>query len=104
MTMPGLDYFAASLILAEICDVNRFGSDKKLVGWAGLAPRVHQSGGRTVYGGLAGAGTGLFVGFLVEAAQAAIRSDERFKLFYQCWSACKGCKKAFWPFLMRCFV
>jgi len=37
-------------LFAEICDINRFSSDKKLVGWAGLAPSVHQSGDKTVYG------------------------------------------------------
>ena len=36
MTMPGLGCFAASLLVAEICDIERFGSDKKLVCWAGL--------------------------------------------------------------------
>lgn len=34
MTMPGLDYFAASLLVAEICGIERFSSDKKLVSWA----------------------------------------------------------------------
>ena len=32
-TMPGLDYFSASLLVAEIGDVNRFSSDEKLVAW-----------------------------------------------------------------------
>ena len=34
MAMPSLGYFAASLLVAEICDINRFTGDKKLV--AGL--------------------------------------------------------------------
>jgi transposase len=34
MTMPGLDYFSASLLVAEIGDINRFRSDKKFVAWA----------------------------------------------------------------------
>jgi transposase len=49
MTMPGLDYFAASLLVAEVCDISCFSSDKKLVSWAGLAPGVHQSGEKAVH-------------------------------------------------------
>lgn len=36
MTMPDLGYFAASLLVAEICDIDRFTSDKQLVSWAGF--------------------------------------------------------------------
>jgi len=62
MTMPGLGYFAASLLVAEICDINRFSSDKKLVSWAGLAPGVRQSGDRTVGGRITKQGISSFVG------------------------------------------
>ena len=44
MTMPGVDYYAAMVLLSEIGDVHRFNSDEKLVSWVGLAPQVHQSG------------------------------------------------------------
>ena len=44
MTMPGVDYYAAMVLLSEIGDVHRFSSDEKLVSWVGLAPQVHQSG------------------------------------------------------------
>ncbi|MGC8940399.1 MAG: IS110 family transposase [Candidatus Bathyarchaeia archaeon] len=94
MTMPGLDYFAASLLLAEICDIDRFSSDKRLVGWAGLAPSIHQSGDRTVYGRVGRGGNRLVRWVLVEAAQAAIRSDERFRRFYERYASRKGCQKA----------
>jgi len=29
MTMPGIGYFAASMLVAEISDTNRFSNDKK---------------------------------------------------------------------------
>lgn len=48
MTMLGLDYFAASLLVAEICDINHFSSDKRLVSWVGLAPGLRQSGEKLV--------------------------------------------------------
>jgi len=44
MTMPGVDYYAAMVLLSEIGDVHRFGSDEKLVSCVGLAPQTHQSG------------------------------------------------------------
>jgi len=94
MTMPGLDYFSASLLVAEICDINRFSSDKRLVSWAGLAPSVHQSGERTVFGRVGRHGNNLVRWVLVEAAQAAVRSDERFRMLYERYASRKGCQKA----------
>jgi len=44
MTMPGVDYYAAMILLSEIGDVKRFASPEKLASWVGLAPQVHQSG------------------------------------------------------------
>ena len=52
MTMTGVGYFSAMLLLAEIGDINRFSSDKKLASWAGLAPSVRQSGEKTWVGGV----------------------------------------------------
>jgi transposase len=94
MTMPGLGYFAASLLVAEICDINRFTSDKKLVAWAGLAPGVHQSGDKTVHGRITRQGNRLVRWVLVQAAQMARLHDERFKEFYERYSKRKGHQKA----------
>jgi len=38
MTMPGVDYYAAMILLSEIGEVKRFASPEKLVSWVGLAP------------------------------------------------------------------
>jgi transposase len=94
MTMPGLDYFAASLLVAEICDISRFSSDKKLVSWAGLAPGIHQSGERTVHGRITRQGNRLVRWVLIQAAQTARLHDERFKGFYERYSGRKNDKKA----------
>ena len=51
-TIPGLDYFSASLIKSEIIDINRFASFSRLCAYAGLAPRVSQSADKTFYGPL----------------------------------------------------
>jgi len=44
MSLPGADVRTALLLKSEICPIGRFEDYKKLVSWAGLAPRVHQSG------------------------------------------------------------
>ena len=94
MTMPGLDYFSASLLVAEICDINRFSSDKKLVAWTGLAPGIHQSGDKTVHKRITRQGNWLVRWVMVQAAQTARLHDDRFREFYERYSRRKGHQKA----------
>jgi transposase len=42
-TLPGVGEFTALVILAEIGDITRFGSARKLAVWAGLTPTVRGS-------------------------------------------------------------
>ena len=44
LTVPGIGWVLAFTIAAEIGDITRFPSAKKLVGYTGLCPRVRQSG------------------------------------------------------------
>lgn len=44
--VPGLDYFSAALIKSEIIDIERFSTFNRLCAYAGLAPRVSQSGNK----------------------------------------------------------
>ena len=44
ITIPGLGYLLALTIVAEIGDISRFPSARKLIGYAGLAPTIKQSG------------------------------------------------------------
>lgn len=46
VSIPGVGPDTAAKIIAEIVDIAYFPSPKQLVKWAGLAPRVHQSGHR----------------------------------------------------------
>ena len=94
MTMPGLNYFSASLLVAEICDINRFSSDKKLVAWAGLAPGIHQSGEKTVHKRITRQGNRLVRWVMVQAAQNARLHDDRFRMFYERYAERKGHLKA----------
>lgn len=51
-TIPGLDYFSASLIKSEIIDIERFSSFERLCAYSGFAPRVAQSGNTLIHGHL----------------------------------------------------
>jgi transposase len=44
MTIPGISYTLAAIIIAEIGDINRFTSSAKLQAFAGLDPTTYQSG------------------------------------------------------------
>ncbi|MHA1381667.1 MAG: IS110 family transposase [Candidatus Helarchaeota archaeon] len=46
LTIPGVGSDTAATILAEIADISYFKSSSKLAKWAGLAPKVYQSGHR----------------------------------------------------------
>lgn len=52
MTLPGVGFILATVILGEIGDVARFGRSEQLAAYAGTTPRVHESGGRRRYGPL----------------------------------------------------
>jgi transposase len=72
-TIPGVgDQFGLTLA-SEIGDVARFATPRKLIGYAGLAPRVHQSGERLHTGALSKAGSRTLRWAAVEAAHAAWR-------------------------------
>lgn len=44
LTIPGISYISAGMILAEIGDINLFDSPAKLLAFAGLEPSTYQSG------------------------------------------------------------
>lgn len=44
MTIPGISYTLASIILSEVGDINRFSSPAKLLAFAGMEPSTYQSG------------------------------------------------------------
>jgi len=93
MTMTGIGYFTAMLILTEICTIDRFPSEKKFSSWMGLAPSVHQSGEKTRIGSVA-LGNKRLRWAMVQCAHAAVRFDPRLKSLYEEYSKRKGGKKA----------
>ncbi len=68
LTVPGIGWVLAYTIAAEIGDIARFPSARKLVGYSGLCPRVYQSGESDRRGPLAKQGPKYLRWALVEAA------------------------------------
>jgi transposase len=75
LTVPGIGWVLAYTIAAEIGDINRFASPRKLAGYTGLCPRVYQSGERDLRGPLAKQGPKYLRWALVEAATHACTAD-----------------------------
>lgn len=73
MTAPGIAWVLGYTIAAEIGDIDRFASPKKLAGYTGLCPRVYQSGQRDHRGPLAKNGPKFLRWALIEAAMHASR-------------------------------
>jgi transposase len=72
-TIPGVGELLGLTLAAEIGDVARFPSARKLIGYAGMAPRVSQSGDRSRTGALSKAGSKTLRWAAVEAAHQAWR-------------------------------
>jgi transposase len=72
-TIPGIGTLLGLTIATEIGQVARFASPRKLIGYAGLAPKVHQSGDSSRSGELSKAGSRVLRWAAVEAAQGAWR-------------------------------
>jgi len=68
LTVPGIGWVLAYTIAAEIGDIGRFPSPRKLAGYTGLCPRVCQSGESDRRGSLVKQGPKYLRWALVEAA------------------------------------
>jgi transposase len=69
--LPGVGPFTALVLLAEIGDITRFGSARKLASWAGLTPTVHGSDRTVRHGHISKQGPTWVRWILCEAAQTA---------------------------------
>ena len=81
MSIPGIAWVLGYTIAAEIGDITRFASPRKLAGYSGLCPRVYQSGDRDRRGPLAKNGPRYLRWALIEAAQHAARSTHYRELY-----------------------
>ena len=83
MTIPGIRYVEAGMILGEIGDIHRFPSYSKLLAFAGLDPTVRQSGkfnaSRTR---MSKRGSRVLRYALVYSAHNVVKNNETFRKYY----------------------
>ncbi len=82
-TIPGVGDLLGLTFASEIGDVARFASPRKLIGYAGLAPKVNQSGDRNRTGALSKAGSRTLRWAAVEAATHAWRPSNPWHELYR---------------------
>lgn len=77
ITIPGISYISALTIMAEVGDIARFPSAKKLMGYAGVVPSTYASGGKVRHGKIIKQGSSWLRYVLVEAAHHQLHCTKR---------------------------
>lgn len=96
MTIPGISFFSALLIVSEIGEIGRFDDSSSLVAYAGLAPSTHSSGGKTYHGPITKTGSTHLRWILGQCTRVHMREepDGTVAAFYQRLARKKGDQKA----------
>lgn len=94
MTLPGVDFYSAQVILEEIGDITRFPTEKQLSSYAGLVPRVMQSGTTLRMGHIHKQGPKALRWILTTCAHAAVKSPGKFQRLFRRWEKRLGKGKA----------
>jgi transposase len=96
MSIPGVSYYSALLIHAELGEIERFDGDKQVVSYAGLNPVIRESNDSRFEGGISKAGSGRLRWILVQCAHVAVHSshDEYLSRFYERLERRKSSKEA----------
>ena len=92
--IPGVGVVTREVYLAEVADVRRFRSQKKVVAFAGLAPKLRESAGKRHELGITHAGSRLLRWVLCQAAWQLVRRDQRWRGIFEALAARRGRKKA----------
>jgi transposase len=82
MTIPGISFYSALLIMSEIGDYKRFSSSRKLCRFAGLVPSVYASGGKIRRGRITKQGSVNMHFVLLQAVTHVTRKSPYLKRLY----------------------
>ena len=82
VTIPGVGYFSALAIVAEIGDISRFPDEEKLCSYAGLVPSVHQSGATRRYGRITKQGSRMLRWVLQQCLWSHLQFDTHISRFF----------------------
>jgi transposase len=96
MTIPGISYYTALTIYAELGEIERFDGDKSVVSYVGLNPVIRESGDSRIEGSISKRGSGRVRWLLVQAAHNAVHTcnDEYLSRFYERLASRKNSQKA----------
>jgi hypothetical protein len=83
LQLTGISLITAMTLLAGIGHIERFPTDKQLVGYAGLGARVHDSGQTTRTGRITKAGRRDIRAAMVETAWVAVKHDPHWKAQFE---------------------
>ena len=94
MQIPGIGVLGAAILIAEIGEIQRFHSAKQLVGYAGIAPGLYESGKTSHSRGITHQGNRFLRWILCEMVQHHIRKPGTLRDFYLRLKDKKGHGKA----------
>jgi len=96
MTIPGVSYYSALTIYAELGEIDRFDTDKEVVSYAGLNPTIRESGDSRIEGEISKRGSGQLRWILTQSTNVAVHTcnDEYLSRFYDRIAGKKPPKKA----------
>jgi transposase len=101
-SLTGIDVYTALLIRPEAGPISRFPDYKKLVSWAGLAPRVHQSSNVEYGGAITKRGSSVLGWAMIEAARVAVQHNESLGAFYEHVRERRGIRRRRLRLRIRC--
>jgi len=96
MTIPGVSYYTALTIYAELGGIDPFDGDKEVVSYVGLNPVIRESGDSRIEGSISKRGSGRVRWLLVQAAKSVVHTsnDEYLSRFYDRLASRKNSQKA----------
>ena len=93
-SIPGVAAVTTDVVLSEIGDIHRFGSQRKATAFAGLAPGIRESAGRAKHLGITKEGSRLLRWALVQTAWRLVNRTRRWSFIYNRLKQRCGSKKA----------
>jgi transposase len=93
-SIPGVAAVTTDVVLSEVGDIRRFGSQRKATAFAGLAPGVRESAGRAKHLGITKEGSRLLRWALVQTAWRLVNRTRRWSFLYNRLKQRTGAKKA----------
>ncbi len=83
LSIPGIGFVTAEIVLAELADIERFTSQKQVVAYAGLSPGQRESAGKCQELHLEKTGSKMLRWAMVEAAWRLVRQTTKWKRVYE---------------------